>query len=864
LTGVNIDRVRLYHLGRQVAIYAYDDNGDNQFDTDDYIEFYAPAVASPYAKYTDTNVYWLVLEGGVNTAKRMDVIDGTPAGGADTLVHDFTLHYELDEGYWQEAPGPDSLDRWFDNRVARGDGLGGAGDGDPVTFDLPLVDVDGNGLGTLKISMYGGYDTDHEVSVSYEGGDPVIFTWSGYTDYEAVIEDLDLSEQTGDGKYTVSVTCLTRIDAIAFDWIEATYPREFVAVDDSLTFTHDDGYLYTITDFSTDELMVFDITETDDVMRVEGSEIPEAVAPFSIEFETVDDGQQHTYVVLADAEVNTTVARIVEDSASDLGDTANGADYIIITHSDIGWDGGGQLHTWVQDLAALREDQGLRVKVVDVQDIYDEFSYGMVTPRAIKDFLGYAYENWIAPAPQYVLLVGDSSYDFKDNWGLGTVIHVPAYLTYTKYMGETVVDDWFVTVSGKDAIQDMYIGRLPAKTAAEAEAMANKIIAYETALNTKTWEKDSLLVADDQTEDFEIIFKTMNEDAAALLPAAMNQPYKGYLEDYLEAGFAPADLRDDILDRINAGTLMVNFSGHGHLQGWTNESIFDVDDINALTNSGKYPFIVNMNCLTGYFAYPEAWTSSLAEVLLRAENKGTAAALMPTGMTTTAGQHVMNTALFETIFSEDVRRLGPAIAQAKQVLLANGNAYFEQVSATFLLFGDPAMQLKVPLPMRPTGLEAAFRSHGGIELSWDAAKDCDGNAVAGYNIYRSTSPSGMFTRLNRDIIASAEYIDGTARATAAGSSPGVAAAAVPGPIYYYVVTSVDDDGDESIRSAMVSPSPAATDPGGSSSGGGGGCFISTAKRDVNWDIPRMMAVLAVSLVLTIWLRAHGAGRRAKK
>jgi hypothetical protein len=149
-------------------------------------------------------------------------------------------------------------------------------------------------------------------------------------------------------------------------------------------------------------------------------------------------------------------------------------------------------------------------------------------------------------------------------------------------------------------------------------------------------------------------------------------------------------------------------------------------------------------------------------------------------------------------------------------------------------------------------------------LSWDAAKDCDGNAVAGYNIYRSTSPSGMFTRLNRDIIASAEYIDGTARATAAGSSPGVAAAAVPGPIYYYVVTSVDDDGDESIQSAMVSPSPAATDPGGSSSGGGGGCFISTAKRDVNWDIPRMMAVLAVSLVLTIWLRAHGAGRRAKK
>jgi hypothetical protein len=420
--------------------------------------------------------------------------------------------------------------------------------------------------------------------------------------------------------------------------------------------------------------------------------------------------------------------------------------------------------------------------------------------------------------------VGDSSYDYKDNWGLGTVIHVPAYLTYTEYMGETVTDEWFVTVSGNDTVSDMYIGRLPAKTAAEAQAMVNKISSYEQALNTKTWEKDILLVADDQVQDFEIIFKTMNEDAAALLPAAMNQPYKGYLQDYLDAGFGAGDLRDDILDQISAGTLMINFSGHGYIHGWADEVLFDADFVDGLDNGGEYPFMVSMSCLTGYFAYPEAWTSSLAEVLLRAEEQGTAAALMPTGMTTTVGQHVMNTALFETIFTEDVRKLGPAIATAKQQLLANGDAYFEQISATFLLFGDPAMQLKVPLPRRPTGLEAAFRSQGGVEVSWDAAKDCDGNPVAGYNVYRSTGTTGIFTKLNRDIIAPPEYIDDTAGATPASTLP---SAATSGTTYYYAVTSVDMDGDESIQSAMISPSPVGTNPGGSSSGGG--CFITTAQ-----------------------------------
>jgi hypothetical protein len=369
---------------------------------------------------------------------------------------------------------------------------------------------------------------------------------------------------------------------------------------------------------------------------------------------------------MARSEVKTAAAAVVEDSVSELGKKNNRADYIIITHSDIGWDGGGDAYPWLDDLVSLQQAQGLRVKVVDVQDIYDEFSFGMVTPQAIKDFLKFAYKSWHVPAPQYVLLVGDSSYDFKDDWGLGTVNHVPAYLTYTEYMGETVTDEWFVTVSDNDAVPDMYIGRLPAKTAAEAQTMVDKIIAYQSSLNNMTWEKDILLVADNRVEDFETVFEAMNKDAAALLLAAMNQPYKGYLGDYLDAGFSAADLRDDILDHINAGTLMVNFSGHGHLQGWTAEAIFDAGDIGLLTNSGKYPFIVSMNCLTGYFAYPEAWVSSFVELLLRADDKGTAAALMPTGMTTTAGQHVMNTALFETIFTEDVRRLGPAIATAKQ------------------------------------------------------------------------------------------------------------------------------------------------------------------------------------------------------
>ena len=54
-------------------------------------------------------------------------------------------------------------------------------------------------------------------------------------------------------------------------------------------------------------------------------------------------------------------------------------------------------------------------------------------------------------------------------------------------MGETVTDEWFVRISCDDSVTDLYIGRLPAESEAEAAAMINKILTYETSPNDKTW-----------------------------------------------------------------------------------------------------------------------------------------------------------------------------------------------------------------------------------------------------------------------------------------------------------------------------------------------------------------------------------------
>jgi CheY-like chemotaxis protein len=208
-------------------------------------------------------------------------------------------------------------------------------------------------------------------------------------------------------------------------------------------------------------------------------------------------------------------------------------------------------------------------------------------------------------------------------------------------------------------------------------------------------------------------------------------------------------------------------------------------------------------------------------------------------MTTTAGQRILNSALYEQIFSEDIRTLGPAIAAAKQILLANG-AHHEQVSDTFLLFGDPATQLKVPLPRMPKDVTIERRDDG-VRIRWQAAKDSNGNPVAGYNVYRAGTAAGSFSRINSVLITETRYLD-TGSAGAQGSAASASAN------YYYGVTAVDAGGDESAQTLGISPPSPATGSESGGGGGGGGCFIATTTQST-FNITFNALIIIVSIIL---------------
>ena len=643
----------------------------------------------------------------------------------------------------------------------------------------------------------------------------------------------------------VTLYCDSGDDAFVVDYFELTYDRSFSAINNQLQFAHDSGYRYVIDEFSTNDLLIFDISDPLNVAYIENATVAGS-DPYDISFEPpANPGATEIYLIISSDNYKSPVS-ISQDVSSDLADTDHQIDYIIITHKDIGWDGGGNPNDWLDDLVNLREDGGLSVKAVDIEDIYDEFSYGLYSPVAIRDFLAYAYSNWQTPAPQYVILVGDGSFDYKDNLNIGTINYVPGYMVDTAYMGEAITDEYFVKISGDDALPDMYIGRLPAASEAQAQAMVDKIKSYEEILHAKDWRQNVLLLADDQVEDYEAIFETMNEDAAALMPSKMTA-LRGYL-----GSSTPAAINSFIDTTIGSGALIMNYSGHGALKSWGSPFIFEDTHVSSLDNNGKYPFVIGMSCLAGNFGFVSAskgQVPSLAETLLLADAEGAVAAFMPTAMTTTPGQRILNAALFEALFSDDIRGLGPAILSAKQVLLANGGAVFEEVSETFLLFGDPALGLKIPLPRMPTGV-AAYRESSGVRISWNEAADSNGNPVAGYHVYRATSAAGPYVRISTELITDTGFMD---------TSSEVGADAGGGDSYYYAVSSEDTDGDESVQSLGVRPAVLA-----SSGGAAAGCFIGTVTPVNCWHVLSMFVALALVVLISKWYRVNGIRYKASK
>lgn len=683
--------LQIYSMGGEIAIRVLGEE-DGRFDEGDYVLFYGQGFSS---KYSNENVYWLTY--GQAVGRRMSNRDGAPSSSFPSpSFFEIQLRLEENRRYSSQWPGDDATDRWF-------------WEGVQVYPDEPVdlaVDAD---LGhvyasseemtsTLRISMKGhneapGVNPDHHarffVNSCYVGE----HWWDGAAEVQYV--ELEVPQRclvSGVNVFRSTFPGDTGLEyeLVLFDWYELSFAHAFQADLDRLAFTQATSgtWTYDITDFSTSDVEIYDVSIPMSVTRIISPTVESAGSTFTLRFSDVVSTTK-TYLTLTPDRflAPETLAEDLPATPS-LHDTTNAADYIIISHTDF--------MPAAERLATYKAGQGLRTVAVDIVDVYDEFSYGLAIPQAIRDFIRFAYEHWERPAPQYVLLLGDGTYDPKNYVDSGVVNYIPPYLAFVdRWMGETATDNWYVAVSGDDILPDLALGRLPTNSLTEANLMVDRIIGYEQDTQVTDWNSRLTFVAGRQPDpkgagDF--------HDLSEEVIDGYVPPFYDISRVYL--GAVPgstcgsgSECRQKLIDAINAGTLLVNFIGHGSVVQWDGERILDLEAIDQLTNASRLPVMLPMTCLEGKFTNPYPQSPSISETVVRATAGGAVASWGPTGLGVAYGHDQLNRGFLDAVFARGIRELGLATLAGKLRLYGAGYS-LEQVQE-YTLFGDPALRMHV-------------------------------------------------------------------------------------------------------------------------------------------------------------------------
>ncbi len=359
----------------------------------------------------------------------------------------------------------------------------------------------------------------------------------------------------------------------------------------------------------------------------------------------------------------------------------------------------------------LQKDN-LRSLVVVADQVFNEFSSGNPDPSAIRDFVKMYYDRAgvdTTKRPQYLLLFGDGSFDPKNRIEGNTNL-VPVYesensldplLTYTS-------DDFFGYLDDSDDINDgnrinlldIGIGRIPAKTQAQAKAFVDKLIAYTSTAGLGPWRNNLNFIADDEDfnlhlHDAEIITETVKSTNSNFDP---NKIYLDAYQQVSEAGGTRYPKVNQLLqEELYNGMLVLNYTGHGGFRRLAEEVVLDQEIINAFNNAFKLPLFVTATC--DFAPYDDPRIHSIGEDVLLRPKTGAIALMTTTRLVFAFSNRIMNQNYLQTAMMPKAdgsyNTLGEAVKLAKNYTYQTFGDIVN--NRKFTLLGDPALRIAFPI-----------------------------------------------------------------------------------------------------------------------------------------------------------------------
>ncbi len=691
LSTIDPRTLRLFSLGRYRVNGPYPDTmvempiqvvgeEDGRFDRNDYIIFYAQAPSYwndsltrwEENYYTRHRVFWLTW--GAGAGRRMEFL---PGEGAVAPLSRAQMRYRIEEDLQCPARGGllwvwERFNSSFNN----------------VRFYLPFTLLNRDSLKRLVVRFYGKSDkpVDYYPAVLRLNG-VVLDTVSIRAARENVqpstfvFESIPILAGAGERKVdTLEVELINPAD-VYVDYIEVDCVDrlELTNGQPGLSF-----YFYGPQEFKVKgadrSTLVLDVTDPWMPRMVTGFEL----TGDELKFRISGSGLRRIYCVRAMG-----FKRVVSIEARHPGwlrSAGERADYYVVCADD--------LLPAARLFARYREGnvpgiENARASAVGLSSIYDDYAFGMEEPGAIKAFFS-------AKRPAYGLLLGDATYDYKDNLRMGKKPVVPAYevgfdLDYEVYnQFVKAVDAWYADFDGEGTSPDMILARMTARTVYEVRRFLDKVRGYEGQI-PGLWARRLLLLGDDEylgdpddprkRESFVHI-----RGCEQMLPFGRDllDVSKVYLTEYPWDGNTKPRANAELLRQLNKGALLWIFFGHGAGFQLCHERAFHVDDVPSLRNQLRLPVAFFGSCGVGRF--DDTRYEAIAEELVRVSEGGIATIGASKATFSSSNEQFARTFLGKIVeFTEQ-----PVGASFYTAWLTPGNYLY-------ILFGDPALRLQLPV-----------------------------------------------------------------------------------------------------------------------------------------------------------------------
>jgi hypothetical protein len=682
------------------AIYTFDAGNNNLLDQEDYIIFFAKGTRgwkynsstkefSHYInRYTETNLYWLTYGGAIAKQMTSVVPSGLPVVYRPRTVEGKI--FREDEKINILNSGLDWLGQSFNDGVS-------------FTYVHPLIGLDYTQplrykirLGARSNSFSTFTVAEHGTQLASAGIASTVVGSYYYNQFPNVTLERSFLPNFTDLESRLKFTYSTSSPGGTgyIDWFEISYQRFLRAQNDVFEFTSQDTNVvaeYIVEGFSNNQIRAFDVTRFDSVLQLTGTTTNANTCTLTIAHQS---GSPRNFILVGARGFQTPSALRRVPNQNLHGDTTQ-IDYIIIAPFEF--------VSAAHRLKKHRELSGndyLRTRVDTVEKVYNEFGGGLPSPMAIRNYLKYIYDNQTIP-PKYVLLLGDGDYDYRriiatgPNW-------IPPFEMPESFdpLRTYATEDEFGRFTDSRRMQ-MSVGRLTVRSLSEANAVVDKIIAYETNAVNDPWKIRVTLVADDGLEGEgrnNGFIHTDQAVAISQLVPSLFELKKIYLYQYptvyTSTGRRKPAANQDIINQINEGTLVLNFTGHGNPRLWTHEQVFVREtDFSQLHNTNKYFFVVAATC--NYSAFDMLNEQSGGEILVTMPNAGAIASFSATRASFSFENFNLNQTLYQNLFQQDgsgkilPQRLGDVIFRTKLDNTGdNDRKYF--------LIGDPALRVTFP------------------------------------------------------------------------------------------------------------------------------------------------------------------------